>query len=247
MTSSDSVLTTRLPADAEAPLPFADLPAYLLVFDSNLAPIVGQQVTLGAGNAATVGPRIDLMIARANLDECDLVAKTRVAAKELGFLYQKDGTFQSSLGASPPLQDAALRQIAILANLPLTYTCAPPGSGERIALDRDEDGFLDGDVPALVAGVEADAADEKAAGLVRQRTHGVLVHRRIDVERGDDDDIDSGARRRSPDVHRHDGIDAPCFLDQPLDHDLGYRSRDAGRAASPRPGSSQSICPSRNS
>jgi hypothetical protein len=25
------------------------------------------------------------------------------------------------------------------------YTCAPLGSGARMALDRDEDGFLDGD------------------------------------------------------------------------------------------------------
>jgi hypothetical protein len=27
----------------------------------------------------------------------------------------------------------------------VTYTCAPPGSGERIGIDRDEDGYLDGD------------------------------------------------------------------------------------------------------
>ncbi|WP_437719685.1 hypothetical protein WMF45_32415 [Sorangium sp. So ce448] len=27
----------------------------------------------------------------------------------------------------------------------LTFTCAPPGSGERVALDRDADGSLDGD------------------------------------------------------------------------------------------------------
>jgi hypothetical protein len=27
----------------------------------------------------------------------------------------------------------------------VTYTCTPPGSGMRIALDRDEDGALDGD------------------------------------------------------------------------------------------------------
>jgi hypothetical protein len=27
----------------------------------------------------------------------------------------------------------------------MTYTCAPPGSGHRIGLDRDSDGFRDGD------------------------------------------------------------------------------------------------------
>ena len=27
----------------------------------------------------------------------------------------------------------------------VTYTCVPPGSGERIGVDRDGDGFWDGD------------------------------------------------------------------------------------------------------
>jgi hypothetical protein len=27
----------------------------------------------------------------------------------------------------------------------LTYTCTPPGSGQRIGIDRDLDGVLDGD------------------------------------------------------------------------------------------------------
>jgi len=39
----------------------------------------------------------------------------------------------------------------------ITYTCAPPGAGHRIALDRDEDGYLDGD--EVAAGSDpADAA-----------------------------------------------------------------------------------------
>ena len=28
---------------------------------------------------------------------------------------------------------------------PVTYTCVPPGSGERIGVDRDGDGSWDGD------------------------------------------------------------------------------------------------------
>jgi hypothetical protein len=57
--------------------PRSNVEAFLLAFDSNLAPIVGQQVTLTRQNAAEVGPRIDLLIARAEADECDLVAKNR--------------------------------------------------------------------------------------------------------------------------------------------------------------------------
>ncbi|MCL7421583.1 MAG: beta-propeller fold lactonase family protein [Methylobacter sp.] len=60
-----------------------DIETFLLAFDSNLAPIVGQQATLTKSNAAVAGPRIDLLMARADMDECDLVAKNRFG----GFLY----------------------------------------------------------------------------------------------------------------------------------------------------------------
>ncbi len=37
---------------------------FLLAFDSDLAPIVGQQITLTATNASTIGPRVDLLSSR---------------------------------------------------------------------------------------------------------------------------------------------------------------------------------------
>lgn len=43
----------------------------MLAFDTNLAPIVGQQVTLTAATRQAVSPRIDLLIARADAGECD--------------------------------------------------------------------------------------------------------------------------------------------------------------------------------
>src|SRR5207249_4339241 len=42
-----------------------DVEQFLLAFDTNLAPVVGQQITLTGTNGATVGPRIDLLVARA--------------------------------------------------------------------------------------------------------------------------------------------------------------------------------------
>ena len=42
-----------------------DVEQFLLAFDSDLAPIVGQQVTLTNANGSTAGPRIDLLIQRA--------------------------------------------------------------------------------------------------------------------------------------------------------------------------------------
>jgi len=51
---------------------------FMLAFDTNLAPIVGQQVTLTAATRRAVSPRIDLLVARADAGECDLVAKGRI-------------------------------------------------------------------------------------------------------------------------------------------------------------------------
>jgi len=117
------------------------LEQYMLVFDSNFFPIMGQQVTLTDSNAASVGPRIDLMEARAALGECDLVAHIGETA---GYLYDGAGKFQGNVAADKPLTDGKLRSLA-KKDVTVTYLCAPPGSGKRIALDRDEDGALDGD------------------------------------------------------------------------------------------------------
>ncbi len=114
--------------------------AFLLAFDSNLAPIVGQQITLTRHNAAIAGPRIDLLIARTEAHECELVAKNH----RHGFLYLGDGRFKASRAGVPEIPDALLRATALLPGGELTYTCVPPGSGTRIGIDRDEDGILDG-------------------------------------------------------------------------------------------------------
>jgi len=117
-----------------------NLEQFLLVFDSNLHPIVGQQVTLTDTNGAVVGPRIDLLISRAALGECDLIA-TR---KDIGYLYV-NGRFQSDTAAKAPLTDAELRDKASKKDSEITYTCTPPGNGVRLALDRDEDGVYNAD------------------------------------------------------------------------------------------------------
>ncbi len=115
---------------------------YLLAFDSDLAPIVGQQVTLRSDNAASVGPRIDLLIARAsthfasqilgpNATECDLIARVVVGGAAKTFLLKTDGTFAPDDGAA--LSDSALRSLAATPGQEVTYTCLPPGWATRPA------------------------------------------------------------------------------------------------------------------
>jgi hypothetical protein len=120
--------------------------AFLFAFDTNLAPIVGQQTTLTQNNGAVAGPRIDLLLDRARAGECDLVAKSGGNHGEKGYLYDVAADrFRGNRSSDAPLTDAALRQRAQQKDGELTYTCTPPGSGVRIGIDHDEDGVLDGD------------------------------------------------------------------------------------------------------
>ncbi len=120
-----------------------DVADYMHVIDSDLAPIVGQQVTLASYNTTAVNPRIDLLIQRArtpfvskelggNVTECDLVAQVIESGAKRGYLYDVAGAaFVAADGARR--SDAALRSLAGIPGQEVTYTCTPPGSGKRIA------------------------------------------------------------------------------------------------------------------
>ncbi|MFN8644634.1 MAG: hypothetical protein U0802_24330, partial [Candidatus Binatia bacterium] len=64
--------------------------------------------------------------------------------------------FQGDRVTEPMLTDSQLRALVSGADT-LTYTCVPPGSGPRVALDRDEDGGFDRD--------ELDAGTDPANAL----------------------------------------------------------------------------------
>ena len=118
---------------------------YLLAMDTDLAPIVGQQVTLTAVNADVVAPRIDLLVARARAGECDLTVKGVVDGERRGWYRTAAGVMQSDRAAELAISEGALRAHAATHGQELTYTCVPPGSGVRIGVDRDDDHFFDRD------------------------------------------------------------------------------------------------------
>jgi DNA-binding beta-propeller fold protein YncE len=120
---------------------------YLLAFDSDLAPIVGQQVTLTSANAAAAGPRIDLLINRAStpfiskslngaVNECDLVVEVVQNDRIMGFLYDPVANNFVPDDGSTPLADPTIRAFATTPGQEVTYTAATPGSGARIAFAK---------------------------------------------------------------------------------------------------------------
>jgi hypothetical protein len=125
------------------------LASFVLSYDSNMFPIVGQQTTATPGNANAA--RIALFEARAAAGDCDLIVRGQIGGRERGFVYSS-GSFAQDRSRLPALSDAALQALVGTGTQALTFTCVPPGSGWRLGIDRDMDGYADGD--ELAAGTD---------------------------------------------------------------------------------------------
>lgn len=106
---------------------------------------VGRQVTIGG--AGQQSATIDTMIALADRGQVDLVAKAKLDGRERGAVYRSgSGTFQIDQEGAPNLSKDEALALATPASR-LTFTVVPSGSGDRLGIDRDEDGVLDFDDP----------------------------------------------------------------------------------------------------
>lgn len=107
---------------------------FSLVFESNLKPIVGQQVTLTETNLGTVESRIDLLVERAKAGDCDLIAWTTTAATGGAVSARMvDAAGNFKLSAGPTWSEAQVRAQPAITGEPITYTCVPPGNGVRLS------------------------------------------------------------------------------------------------------------------
>jgi hypothetical protein len=109
---------------------------FVLAIDSDFLPVVGQQVTWRPGADAAVENRLSLLNTQAQVTApraaCDLVVRGDIDGVAYSGLLQPDGSWLMRGGAIRT--DAALRQLAT-ASQPLTFTCLPPRTGRRAALD----------------------------------------------------------------------------------------------------------------
>ncbi len=114
--------------------------AFLFCFATDTHAGVGAQVTLPA---VPGGPTTGDLFALASSGSTGLVAKGLVAGEHRGYYRTPGGTFQSDRAAES-LSQAALLALAG-AGAEITLTAVPVGSQLRIGVDRDEDGYFDGD------------------------------------------------------------------------------------------------------
>lgn len=128
---------------------------YLMEFDSDLAPIVGQQITLNSNSPEAVSDRLSLLEDRAQSPfpskilggasrECEVIAQGKVNDEMRGYWF--DGvSYVSDRQADADISSEQIRALATSNGNSLTFTCAVPNWGRMWSIDHDQDGVLNGD------------------------------------------------------------------------------------------------------
>ncbi|HWX18771.1 MAG TPA: hypothetical protein VN578_02585 [Candidatus Binatia bacterium] len=126
-----------------------NLAAFVQCFDTGTAPAVGYTRTITAANlnSASISNDWSLLEAQAALTNIDLIVKGTLGGSRHGLVYQPlAATYRPDTTQLPVFTHAQLLA-KIQSGDTLTFVGVPPGSGQRMGIDRDLDGVLDGDVP----------------------------------------------------------------------------------------------------
>ena len=119
-----------------------DVSAFMLCFDTGTHPAVGAQVVRGGASPDPLS-RLETLRIVAESGAGDLVAHGTFDGVRRGFLLGENLVVLSdSAGETYDFTDL---EMATSTDAPFIYTLVPPGSGVRIALDRDLDGAFDRD------------------------------------------------------------------------------------------------------
>jgi hypothetical protein len=157
-----------------------DIAAFLMSFDSVMAPAVGLQMTVNAENknAPETLARLNLLIAQAQpvpiafssfpaAPNCDLVVHGIYDGVPRSFLQLGNGIFQPDSSSEAKL---TLQQLlsGVADGAELTFTGVPEGEGRRYSIDRDGNGVLNDDEPRnsiQISGRVVDASGNGVAGV----------------------------------------------------------------------------------
>ncbi len=108
-----------------------EVESFLLAFPSNLAPVVGQQVTLTRKNVSSSKVRAELLMSRANAGECDLLV---FSSSNKSFSYVGNSKFVRTKSGRVVSMSDLLRKVWNK-NKIFTFTCVVPGTGYQMLSD----------------------------------------------------------------------------------------------------------------
>jgi DNA-binding beta-propeller fold protein YncE len=126
-----------------------NLEAFLHCFDTGTAPAVGYTRTVSMANLSSPAVSNDwrLLEQQAVANNVDLIVKGTINGQVHGLVYNRtSGNYRPDTTNLTAMTRAQL-EARISAGDTLTVMGVPPGSGQRMGVDRNMDGVLDGDAP----------------------------------------------------------------------------------------------------
>lgn len=121
-----------------------DVEAFLLAFDTGTHPAVGAQWTMDGSNEPAGIGRLNMLEAEADVGAIGLVAKGLVAGQARGWTYAGAGIYTPDKASEADINQSMLLSMAG-AGSEITFTGVVDGCEWRLGVDRDLDGFRDGD------------------------------------------------------------------------------------------------------
>lgn len=154
-----------------------DVVSFVQHFPGDVKPAVGRQVAVPAGAPPTgTTAEEDLLTTLISVGDlsdanrhCELVATTFGSGRVRNY-HLDNGNWVTDVAAEAPVTTTSLRTNA---GGPITFTCGPLGSGQRLGGDRDMDGILDGEDCAPSFGSDTNLPTEVLG--VRVRDDGVTT------------------------------------------------------------------------
>jgi len=98
----------------------------VFAFDSNLKPVVGQQISLHNNSAEAARARAELLINRSTVGDADLVVSGQVDGLDRKWLLQPDGNFMPGNATESALSEQALPCVRVQPSLCYTATVKAP-------------------------------------------------------------------------------------------------------------------------
>lgn len=138
-----------------------DVSAFMLCWETGTPAGVGAQAEVG-GPAPDPVARRDQLVSISEAGDADLVVRLFLEGRMRGGVLRPDGRIQSD--AADQIIDLAELDRLTDATNPAVYTLVPSGTGVRIGIDRDLDGFLDHDeIRACADPADAASTPENAS------------------------------------------------------------------------------------
>ena len=121
-----------------------DVASFLLAFDTGTHPGVGAQWTMDGTNQAPGLVRLNTLQSLADANTIGLVAKGKKNNQNRGWVYLGAGSWRPDKQSESDISQSTLLALAG-AGSELTFTGVMDGTELRLGIDRDLDGFRDGD------------------------------------------------------------------------------------------------------